>query len=55
VRPNIAPGPEYASAIRGFQVTIPQDAAAQEYPVGAATQYRGTTVRELHTHRVKVE
>jgi len=36
-------------------VSIPRNAAPQVYPVGASTEYRGSRIRELHTHRVKVE
>ncbi|HEY8666505.1 MAG TPA: NEW3 domain-containing protein, partial [Tepidisphaeraceae bacterium] len=35
-------------------VTIPADAAAAIYPIGASTSHKGTEQRELHAYRVEV-
>ena len=35
-------------------VTIPKDAAAAIYPIGAGTSYKNTEQRELHPYRVEV-
>ena len=36
------------------RATVPQDAAAGGYPIGARTEHRGLEQREIHTHRVQV-